>query len=378
MTFSITIYLSIVTAIAGVTCLVVLANLLTAPVMDVVSDTVKTGVTGEEVPLVSVLVPARNEELTIGDCLASIGQQDYPRMEIMVLDDNSGDKTAGVVKDKMKADPRISMYRGEPLPGGWTGKNWACHQLAGKARGEYFLFMDADVRLAPYAVRGAMQKMTGKGLSLLSSFPGQVMVSPGEWLVVPLMDWLLLTFLPLVLVYRSRHTSFVAANGQFMLWNRKDYHEMGGHRSVGGMVVEDMELARLVKEKGKRMMTALGRSGVTCRMYDSMSAAVNGFAKNFFAGFNMHWMPFVLMVSFFLAVYLVPFFLLAMYPVFIMPVLLVLVQRLLLSLKNGQNPFWNILLHPVQMCLMGITGLYSVMAYKKGLLEWKDRKLPAG
>ena len=137
------------------------------------------------------------------------------------------------------------------------GKNWACHQLSQKAKGKYLLFIDADVELAPNAISSTAKIMAETKTKMLSVFPTQRIKSFGEWLIVPLMNWLLLAFLPLRQVYASRNNSFIAANGQFILWDRETYFSIGGHQQVANAVVEDMELARKAKQKNK-IITLLG------------------------------------------------------------------------------------------------------------------------
>src|SRR5690606_20443965 len=113
----------------------------------------------------------------------------------------------------------LEYIPGEELPAGWTGKNWACYQLAARAKGKYLLFLDADVAVSPDAIQSAVFEFEGKNVQMLSVFPTQKIKSPGEWLIVPLMDWLILTFLPLLRVYKSARPSISAANGQFILFD---------------------------------------------------------------------------------------------------------------------------------------------------------------
>ena len=127
----------------------------------------------EPLPLISILIPARDEESDIVPCLESLRRQDYPNYEILVLDDNSSDNTAAVVEQIAAADPRVRLLRGEPLPQGWAGKPFACHQLAAQARGSWLLFTDADTIHDPAMLRSALAYAHNNRLALLSGFPLQ-------------------------------------------------------------------------------------------------------------------------------------------------------------------------------------------------------------
>ncbi|MBW6460685.1 MAG: glycosyltransferase, partial [Bacteroidales bacterium] len=158
--------------------------------------------------MVSVLIPARNEEANIGPMLDDLLGLDYPNMEIIVYDDDSSDGTAGIVRAKAMADNRVKYLKGEgPLPG-WLGKNHACHQLASQARGDYLLFLDADVRVRRGIVGHTLAYLQKYNLALLSLFPVQVMKSFGEWLTIPLMNRILLGNLPLLFIRKTSLPDF--------------------------------------------------------------------------------------------------------------------------------------------------------------------------
>ncbi|MEL6824229.1 MAG: glycosyltransferase family A protein, partial [Calditrichota bacterium] len=141
---------------------ITLSNVLFAPMLKNAPSPGKT-------PTVSVLIPARNEEMNIGNCLTSLSAQTYPSLEIIVLDDQSSDKTTTIVQQHSLKDNRIRLIRGTPLKDGWTGKNWACHQLSKQASGNYLIFTDADTTHHPDAVRNSIGWMQARSLTLLSS-----------------------------------------------------------------------------------------------------------------------------------------------------------------------------------------------------------------
>jgi chlorobactene glucosyltransferase len=131
-------------------------------------------------PLVSVLIPARDEEKNIYRCLRSLAKQDYPNIEILVLDDNSKDKTANIVEEFASKDRKVKLIRGKPLKTGWLGKSYACHQLSENANGDYFLFVDADTLHFPDSISSALASLTCNGLDAISVFPKQITVTIHE------------------------------------------------------------------------------------------------------------------------------------------------------------------------------------------------------
>jgi chlorobactene glucosyltransferase len=329
-----------------------------------------------ENPLISILIPARNEEQNIANCILDVNKQTYSNYELLILDDESEDKTASVIKNKisdLEVGEKVKLISGKTILQDWIGKNWACHQLSLAAKGKYLLFMDADVRLRPYVIESCLHLIYKYQLQLITCFSTQTIKSIGEWLVIPLMDFLLLTFLPLKKVYFSEKKSFVAANGQFLLIKREIYDEIGGHRAVANKVVEDMEIARAVKKSGYKVMTFLGEDSITCRMYSGFKQAFRGFTKNFFPGFNISSLSFILFLALLLVIFFLPFLMVFMNSKFIWVVLIILFGRLITSLSSKQNFLINCLFHPLQMIIMIAVGINSVYRTKKKKLRWKGR-----
>lgn len=329
-------------------------------------------------PLVSILIPARNEEKNISQIIDDIIKQTYKNFELIILDDESEDKTAEIISDKISeynSNNKIKLISGKPLPNGWLGKNWACHQLSKEANGEYLLFIDADVRLSSGVVESCLFYKNKYKLEMISSFPTQIINSFGEWLIVPLMNFLLLAFLPLKKVYSSANKSFIAANGQFLFIAKSAYEKIGGHLTFKERVVEDMEIARQVKKSGFNMMTFLGADSVSCRMYDGFGHAFNGFSKNYFPGFNTSPIIFFLFLAFLFTTYFLPFLMIFMNSSFVLIVLIILLGRLAISVSSRQTILVNILLHPVQMLIMITIGVNSVYKTKTKKLKWKGRSI---
>ena len=204
---------------------------------------------------VSVLLPVRDEAHRVGPCLESLlRQRGLSRLEIVVLDDGSSDGTGDVVRSVAATHPRVRLITGEPLPDGWLGKPYACHQLAAAAGHDILVFVDADVVLAPDAVAGAIDLLDG--FDLVSPYPRIVTVGLTQRLVQPLLQWSWLTFLPLRAMQRCARASLAAAGGQFLVMTRSGYQRAGGHAAVRDAVLEDIELARAVKRAGGRIALA--------------------------------------------------------------------------------------------------------------------------
>lgn len=238
---------------------------------------------------VSVLIPARDEASRISATLRSaIAQQDAPDLEILVLDDGSSDGTADVAAAAADGDPRLRIDR-EPdtaPPPGWLGKPWACQRLASRATGGLLVFLDADVVLAPTAIAAAAAQLRADQADLGSPWPRQDAVGALARLVQPLQQWSWVTTLPLRAAARSRRASLAAANGQFLIIDRRSYWAIGGHAAVRDKVLEDIELARAMKSAGRRAALWDGSDLATCRMYNDAGELRAGYRKSLWAAFG--------------------------------------------------------------------------------------------
>ncbi len=240
---------------------------------------------------VSVLIPARNEARVLDDTLAGLHAQDDQRLlEILVLDDQSSDATPEIVRQWSRQDARVNLVEGQPLPPGWTGKNWACMQLAQRAVGDVLVFTDADVHWQPGALRALLDTMQRYHAEMFTAWPTQTTQTWGERLVVPMMMFVLLAYLPEPGVRLLPFASLSAANGQCLALRRPAYDLLGGHAAVANQVVEDVALARLAKRQGLRLVMALGNHLIEGRMYHNWPEARDGFAKNILAGHG-NWPP---------------------------------------------------------------------------------------
>ena len=204
--------------------------------------------TTDNQPLVSILVPARNEEQQIEMLIRSVIGQNYSNFELIVCDDQSEDQTAQIVQKLIQKDHRIQLINKSELPLGWLGKNHACYTLANKAVGEYLLFLDADVNIKDDIIAQAVAYQKRHQLSLISIFPKQIMKSNAEKKIVPVMNYILLSLLPLILVRITNFSSLAAANGQFLFFSAQKYHELNPHEKERSNKVEDIAIARLFKK----------------------------------------------------------------------------------------------------------------------------------
>lgn len=246
-------------------------------------------------PPVSVLVPGRNEERGIGACLKSLLAQDYPDFEVVVYDDESTDATPRILAEleaQSAACPepsrrgRLRVLRGAGLPEGWTGKNNACARLADAARGDWILFTDADTEHAPDMLKKAVQTAVHRQAAFVSTFPRQRFSSWGDELLVPLMFFVLLCFLPMYFVQKRTWKwagNFSAGCGQFLLFRRDAYDAAGGHAGLKNRISEGLVLAERVKSRGNRIVLADGSSVVSCSMYRGFGEAFRGFSRSVFA-----------------------------------------------------------------------------------------------
>lgn len=239
---------------------------------------------------ISVILPVYNEAENVEPCVLAVLNSTFlteASLEVWVVNDQSTDNTWTIAESLHQRlnDPRLKLLQGQPRPANevWVGKNWACAQAAEQAKGEVLLFIDADVRLKPNAIESAIQTMQQEELDLLSCMPMVVCGCLAEWLVQPLiMSTILIGFNFEAVNDPSTNTAFAA--GPFMLFRRSAYDKIGGHKSVAHQVVEDVELARLIKFNGLKLKFVVGRDLADLRMYQSGAALWEGWTKNFYLG----------------------------------------------------------------------------------------------
>lgn len=239
----------------------------------------------QNAPLVSVIVPARNERLNIGACVGSLLQSRYANIEVIVVDDDSTDGTGHIARNMAERDERLRVLDGQPLPAGWLGKCWACWQGYTHARGELLLFTDADTRHEPDLLARAVGALHSAPADLVSVIPRQLMDTFWERVILPhIFIALAMRYPDLARVNRSRNPRNAIANGQFILIRRDAYVAIGGHEAVRTEIVEDLRLAQSIVGNGRRLFLAHAEDLMRTRMYRSFAEIVEGWSKNLATG----------------------------------------------------------------------------------------------
>lgn len=240
----------------------------------------------DDAPLVSIIVPARNEAVNISACVATLLDTTYPNYEVIVVDDESVDGTADIARlIAARSGGRLRLLDGAPVPEGWFGKSWACAQGARDARGTLLLFTDADTRHDDELLGHAVGALDDLGAELVSVLPRQRMETFWERVVLPIIFTTISTrYFDLERLSRTKRPRAVIANGQFMLFRREAYERLGGHQAVRAEVAEDLCLAQAVVAGGGRMALAHADDMMETRMYRSLAGIVEGWTKNLALG----------------------------------------------------------------------------------------------
>jgi chlorobactene glucosyltransferase len=344
---------------------------------------------------VSIIVPARNEEHNIERCLVSLLSQDYPNAEVVLVNDNSTDGTARIASMIEMRFPSLRIITGSPLPKGWAGKNWACHQGVQASQGEILLFTDADTCHKPWAVSRAVSAMQSLQADFLTAFVSQETRSIGEKSVIPMVFWIAYSLFPFALMNKFRSLPLYFGNGQFMMMRSSAYQKMGGYSAIRKNVFDDMTLAKLARGKGLRSVVVDASRYVTCRMYRSMSETFKGLTKNVFALFKYSIPPFIavpvylvglamLGLTFFGPILSVTIYLLFfLFGVALSQALIVLTTvGLVFSLATFtivylkfNYPFHMIFVYPLNILLFLCIALGSLVLTSQGRTQWKGRAL---
>lgn len=330
-----------------------------------------------ENPFVSILIPARNEAHIIERTINNLLSQNYSNFEVIVLDDNSEDRTGGIARQVAKIDTRLQVILGESLPEHWMGKSWACHQLAQEAKGEILIFTDADVQWQHGALNAVITEMMQQKIGMLAVWPTQVTETLAERLSVPLMAFAILSYLPVVMVHHSPFSSFAAANGQCMVWQREAYFAIEGHQAVANNVLDDVTLARLAKKCGLRIRLIDSGGIIQTRMYSDWQSVSDGFAKNILAGYGNSVTFLFIGTLFHWIVLILPYFVLFIPQYCLwggMLIVLGLILRAISAIFTNQR-LVDTLLMPVSVILMTLIAIKSIYWHFIGISHWKGRKL---
>ncbi len=342
------------------------------------------GVLPDSLPLISILVPARNEENNIAICLESLRRQDYPNYEILVLDDGSTDNTAAIVRDIAAEDTRVRLLRGAALPLGWAGKPFACHQLSLEAKGSWFLFTDADTIHAPEMLRSALAYSYSHKLALLSGFPLQNTVSFAQRIAIPMMYFFVLSFFPLWWLQKLRTPKPGVAIGQFLFFNADDYRAIGGHVTVKSRIIEDVWIGFATVRSGRRLGVVDLTGMVSCRMYEKVGQLWDGLSKWFYSITSLSPWLFGFIIVAAIGIFILPFIIAAGHftpglpdygwsIIIVIQVMAILMMRILIDhrFRHSRRYF---LLQPAGVLFWILCGFNGVVRrFTKSGARWKQR-----
>jgi cellulose synthase/poly-beta-1,6-N-acetylglucosamine synthase-like glycosyltransferase len=328
----------IYTCILGVFLLWTIINSLFMP---------RLKMTGDENGLVSILVPLRDEERNVSELVQSLKKLTYRNIEVLLLDDHSTDQTLNLLFKHTKNDQRFTIIQGKDLPEGWTGKVYACHQLSERARGDYLLFNDADLRLSPDAIQAALFLMKKHKASMLTGFPAFPVSLFLEKLLVPLQHFVVHFHLPIAPANGTTLPSFTAAHGAFIMVHKEAYKQVGGHASIQETLLDDIDLAKAFKKKGRKVLLANITNMVTCYMYQTNREVWEGFTKNLFPGLGRSRFLIMILFIFYGLFYVGPLVLLtvglytfmtnSLQLTLFIPYLLIVLQKLWIDVRTNQK-----------------------------------------
>lgn len=332
----------------------------------------------------SILIPARNEQDTIEQCVRAALAQDLPILEVIVYDDGSTDKTPEILAKIAQEDSRLRVVQGHGLPDGWIGKPHACHQLSTHALGDVLLFVDADTFLSPEAVGRISSMLSTLEADVVTAVPRQLMGSWAERLILPLLHLTYTSWFPLALTYLSRDVRFLAANGQIMAIRREAYEQSGGFAAVRQEVVDDMAICRLIKERGHRVVFADGDQIAQCRMYGSASQVWEGFSKNIYEGLGGHPLALAGVIGLYSLAFVSPYILAPVLAYHAHPgatfaalaLLFNLALRMMLALRHHHSPS-GLLLHPLGVLGLLAIAINSAIWHHRGQIRWSGRTYQA-
>ncbi len=326
---------------------------------------------------VSVLIPARNEESGIGAAIESVLASEGVVLELLVLDDHSEDRTAEIVEEFGRRDRRVRLVLSPPLPPGWCGKQHACWHLANSASYEWLCFLDADVRLTPDALRRVSGFAASSAAALVSGFPQEITHTWLEKLLLPLIHFVLLGFLPLGRMRASTAPSLAAGCGQLMFARRDAYFAAGGHAAIRGSLHDGLKLPQAFRIAGSRTDLFDATDIAQCRMYRSAAEVWNGLAKNATEGLAAKHR--IVPVTVLLAVgQVLPFLLLSESYIAVAAAGCALLPRMLGAWKFRQS-WLSALLHPLGIAVLLCLQWYAfIRALVGNPVGWKGRAYADG
>jgi chlorobactene glucosyltransferase len=328
-------------------------------------------------PLVSVIIPARDEAHIIERTVRAFLAQTYANLEVIVVNDRSTDGTGDIVR--AIHDHWLTVIDGVEPPAGWLGKPWALHQGSRAARGELRLFVDADLIYAPAALGAAVAYLQAQSVSLLSLFPYLELHGFGENAAMPMMPMVFHTFMPTWLSNRTRFARLAIGGGTGNLVVREVYETSGGHEQLSDAVVDDIALARLVRRHGGRTEIVRAEELVSLRMYHGLREVIDGFTKNTFSALGRNYIAGFLVVAGCVIFHILPYVLaLAGDRVSIATVVIISVTRLILFRSLRYRLDAALFLHPVMAAIWTWIFLRSIwLTGIRRKLLWRGRTYDA-
>jgi hypothetical protein len=330
---------------------------------------------------VSVLIPARNEENNIRATLEAVLASQGCDFEVVVLDDHSTDRTADYIRQIAARDPRLRLEMAPPLPPGWCGKQYACHTLTQLTYRPLLVFLDADVRLAPDALARMVHFMDETGMALASGVPRQQVGTFSERLLIPLIHFILLGFLPMHAMRRTRWPSLSAGCGQLFIARRNAYENCRGHALIRDSLHDGIQLPRVFRRAGLRTGLFDATDLATCRMYQTNVQTWHGLGKNATEGLAAPG-TILPMTTLLLGGQVLPFALLTCAPLLTQPALataaaaaiLALIPRFI-SVTAFRQPLSGALLHPLGVLALLAIQWHALVRFFLGKpAEWKGRQ----
>jgi hypothetical protein len=334
------------------------------------------------VPMVSVCIPARNEEANIEACVRSVLANVDVAVEVLVYDDQSTDATPAILARLVAEDARVRVVPTQPLPQGWNGKQWGCERMGQAAHGSWVLFTDADVRFERDCVARTLARAESLGADLLSTVPRQVTGSWAEHAVIPLISFVLLSYLPMARMRATTSPAASGACGQFILARRDAWLASGGHAAFRASMHDGIKMPRAFRRAGFRTDLFDGTDLVQCRMYRGLGQVWRGFAKNAYEGLGS---PVLLLFVTLLhgCAVLLPWLTLAlglagvaMAPwvpwVAALTIVAGFAQRIVLA-RRFAHAWASVALHPVGILMLTVIQWHSLWLHLTGRRAWKGR-----
>lgn len=321
-------------------------------------------------PKISLLIPVRNEIDNLPETLSGILAQEREYLEIIVLDDESTDGSSAYLQTYQEQNS-LRVITGQPILAGWGGKNWACHQLSQAATGDILIFTDADVFWEKDTLDSLLYFMQKQEADFVSVWPKQLTKTFFERLTVPIIDNILLGWLPYLGVAHISVGAFSAGNGQLMMWRRDCYEKVGGHEAFKAEVLEDVRMGQAAKGAGSKVALAVGGELISTRMYRNREDVLNGFSKNILQAHNSSRIFLILSVFMTSLSSSFSWLLAFINPLWLLPALLSLAVRFLSCFKTGRN-LWELSLQAL-VCVPLIQIAWRALS-TKGAYVWKARQ----